>query len=111
MMQLQNYTFLHLVYTVFFAAWVLYINIFGSTVDTRSYVSLWMWGDLNIPLRWSCSHFGFAADYLQSRSSILERTIREQCRSTQENRAACVFDVPMIREFMAVERLFRPLCA
>ena len=33
-------TFLHLVYTVFFAAWVLYINTFGSTVDTRALVSL-----------------------------------------------------------------------
>ena len=84
-MQLQNYTFLHLVYTVFFAAWVLCINIFGSTVDTRSYVSLWRWRDLKILLRWSCLHFGFAADYLQSRSSILVKTIRHQCRSTQDS--------------------------
>ena len=57
MMQLQNYTFLHLVYTL----------------DTRSYVSLWRWRNLKIPLRWSCLHFGIAADYLQSRSSILEK--------------------------------------
>ena len=38
-----------------------------------------------MPLRWSCLHFGFAADYLQSRSSILVRTFRDQCRSTQDS--------------------------
>ena len=32
---------------------------------------------------WSCLHCGFAADYVQSRSPILERTIRDQRQSTQ----------------------------
>ena len=32
---------------------------------------------------WNCFHCGFAADYFQSRSLILERTIRDQRRSTQ----------------------------
>ena len=32
---------------------------------------------------WSCLHCGFAADYFQSRSPILERTMRDQRRSTQ----------------------------
>ena len=35
------------------------------------------------PSKWSCLHCGFAADSLQSRSPMLERTIRGQSRSTQ----------------------------
>ena len=48
--------------------------------------------DLEIyPSRWSYLHGGFAADYLQCRSPILERTIRDQGRSPQLSHGGFVF--------------------
>ena len=46
---------------------------------------------------WSCLHCGFAADFFQSRSLILERTIHDQRRSTQASSSSQVHVLSALR--------------